>query len=90
MLFSINCPNFIVFLPLLLEIYSNMCTATVCFTSCNVLNFEINGRFLMTNKDFLQNIKIHVFDTAAFWGFTKREFAAKEGQSTQTKYLYLT
>ena len=58
MLFSINCPNFIVSLPLLPEIYSNMCTATVCFTSCDVMNFEINGSFLMTNKDFLQDQKV--------------------------------
>ena len=30
MLYSINCPNFIVWLPLLLEILGNMCIATVC------------------------------------------------------------
>ena len=30
MLYSINLPNFIVQLPLLLEILGNMCIATVC------------------------------------------------------------
>ena len=29
-LYSINWPNFIVWLPLLLEIMANMCTAIVC------------------------------------------------------------
>ena len=31
MLHSINLPNFIVWLPLLLEIFCNMCIAVVCF-----------------------------------------------------------
>ena len=30
MLYSINCPNFSVWLPLLLEILGNMCIAIVC------------------------------------------------------------
>ena len=30
MLYSINSPNFIVWLPLLLEIWGNMCIAIVC------------------------------------------------------------
>ena len=41
-LYSINWPNFIVSLPLLLEILSNICTAIVCFLGCAAMKFEIN------------------------------------------------
>ena len=30
MLYSVNCPNFIAWLPLLLEILDNICVAIVC------------------------------------------------------------
>ena len=45
MLYSINRPNFIVWLFLLLEILGNVCIATVCFPECDVINFEINFTF---------------------------------------------
>ena len=41
MLCSINSPNFIVWLPLLLEILGNMCNANVCYPCCDVINFKI-------------------------------------------------
>ena len=42
MLYSINLPNFIAWLPLLLEILDNMCIAIVCYPGCDVMDFEIN------------------------------------------------
>ena len=42
MLYSINRPNFMVWLPLLLEILGNMCIAIVCYPGCEVMDFEIN------------------------------------------------
>ena len=42
MLHSINCPNFIVWLPLLLEILSNMCITIVGLPGCDVMDFEIS------------------------------------------------
>ena len=42
MLHSINWPNFIVWLPLLLEILGIMFIAIVCFPGCDVIDFEIN------------------------------------------------
>ena len=42
MSYSINRPDFIVWLPLLLEILGNMYIAIVCFPGCEVINFEIN------------------------------------------------
>ena len=45
-LYSVNWPNFIVWLPLILEILGNMCIAIVCFPTCDVINFEINLIFL--------------------------------------------
>ena len=38
---SINWPNFIVWLPLFLEILENKCIAIVCFQVFDVKNFEI-------------------------------------------------
>ena len=46
MLYSMNYPNFIAWLPLLLEILSNMCIAIVCYPDCDVMDFEINLIFL--------------------------------------------
>ena len=52
----INCPNLIVWLPLLFEILDDMCVVTVCFPVCDVINFEISlillfkPLFYMTEK----------------------------------------
>ena len=46
-LYSINSPNFIFWLPLLLEILCNMCITIVCFPGCGVINFENNLIFLI-------------------------------------------
>ena len=47
MLCSINWQNFIVGLPLLLEILGNMCIAIVYFSGCDVKHFEIALIFLI-------------------------------------------
>ena len=47
MLYSINWPNLIVWLPLLLEILSNMCIAIVYYPGCDVMDFEVNLIFLI-------------------------------------------
>ena len=47
MLYSINWPNFIAWLPLLLEILGNMCIAIVCYPGCDAMDFEINLAFLI-------------------------------------------
>ena len=46
-LYFINWPNFIVWLPLLLEILGIMCIAIVCFSGFDVLNFEVKLIFLI-------------------------------------------
>ena len=45
-LYSFNCPNFVVWLPLLLDILTNKCIAIICFPGCDI-NFEINLMFLI-------------------------------------------
>ena len=45
MLYSINWPNLIAWLPLLLEILANMCIANVCEPGYAVIDFEINMTF---------------------------------------------
>ena len=47
MLHSANWPDFIAWLPLLLEILVNMCIAIVCKPGCVVTDFEINLIFLI-------------------------------------------
>ena len=44
---SINWPNFIVWLPLICEILSNMSVVILCQPGCDVINFEIN---LLSNQ----------------------------------------
>ena len=46
MLLDINGPNFIAWLPLLLEILNNMYIVITCCPVCDVINFEINLSFL--------------------------------------------
>ena len=57
MLYSINRPNLIAWLPLLLEILGNMCNAIVCFPGCDVMEFEINLIFLI-EPFFLHDQKV--------------------------------
>ena len=40
MSYFINCPNFTVWLPLLLEIYGNMCILIICFPVYDVINLS--------------------------------------------------
>ena len=48
MLYSINWPYFIAWLPLLNEILGNMCIAIVCYPGCDVMDCgEINRIFLI-------------------------------------------
>ena len=64
MLYSINWLNFIVSLPLLLEILGNMCIVIIYFPVYDVMNFEKNLRFLikqffyMTKKSQDKNLNI--------------------------------
>ena len=44
-LYFINLPNFIVLLPLLLEILDNMCIVPICFPAFDVENVGINLNF---------------------------------------------
>ena len=54
-LYSINWPNFIVWLPLLFEISGNIFTVTVCYPVWNAINFEFFPSLLI--KPFFHIIK---------------------------------
>ena len=63
MLYSINWPNLIAWLFLLLEILINMCIAIVCFPRFDVINLEIELIFLIKslfsmNKESRQILNI--------------------------------
>ena len=47
LLYPINLPNFIVWLPLLREILDNVCMAMVCWPVYHLTIFEINHIFLI-------------------------------------------
>ena len=55
LLYFINWPNFIAWLPLLLEILVNISIVIIQYPVCDVLNFEINHSFLI--KSFFYTIK---------------------------------
>ena len=77
MLYSINCLNFIVWLSLLPEIYSNTCMVVICCLACDVMDFEINWHWRRTSirrisvtqmahftgKCFLSNFHLNSVDT---------------------------
>ena len=44
-LYSVNWPNFIVWLPVLLEILDNMCIAILCFPGWDVISVETDFTF---------------------------------------------
>ena len=56
-LFSISWPNFNAWLSLLLEILGNMYISIVCYSGCDVMDFEINLIFLI-EPFFLQDQKV--------------------------------
>ena len=51
MIYSINRPNLIAWLPLPLEILGNMCVRIVCEPVCEVMDFEINLLFRFEDRD---------------------------------------
>ena len=78
MLHSINWPNFIVWLPILLKILTNIYITTVWQPACDVIVFEINLIFLiklfryMTKKS-RQKLK-YLENEKSFWGEIKSIF----------------
>ena len=64
-LYSINCPNFIIWLLLLHEMLNNMCIVVVCFLVFDMINFEINLRFLV--KPFSHMIVIQKWNLSFPW-----------------------
>ena len=65
LLYSINWPNFVVWLPLRCEILGNMCIAIVCKPGCDVMNFDANLIFLI-KPVFLHDQKV-VIKTLVPW-----------------------
>ena len=85
MLRPINWPNFIVRLPLLLEILGNICITIICYPCCDVIKFEINLIFLikplfyMTKKSrqklkYLENEKSFLGETKSIFHYFWRAF----------------
>ena len=50
---SINWPNLIAWLPLILKILDNICIAIVCLLVWDVINSEINLSFLIKPFSFM-------------------------------------
>ena len=81
MLYSINWPNLIVWLLLLVEILGNMCIAIVYFPDCDVkINFEIKlifqiKPFFYTTKRSRQKFQ-YIENEKSFWGGIKKHFSS--------------
>ena len=78
MLHSINLPNFIVWLPLLLKILDNMCITIIYWPSCDVIKFEINSifyikQFCYMTKRSRKKLK-YLENKKSFWGEIKSIF----------------
>ena len=78
MLHSINWPNFIVPLPLFLEILGNMCITIVCWSGFDVIKSEINLVFLISRfatwpKSQEKKLK-YLENEKSFWGGIKSIF----------------
>ena len=78
MLHSINWLNFTVWLPLLLEIFGNMCITIVSEPVWDVIEFEINLIFLIKpfryiTKKSRQKLK-YLDNEKSFWGDVKSIF----------------
>ena len=91
MLYSINWPNFIIWLPLLLEILCNRCIATVCFPGCDVINFENNLIFLIKPFSYITKKSIQKFkyleNENSFLGEIKSIFIIFKGLSVAKNCL---
>ena len=57
LLYFIDWPNFIVWLPLPCEILGDICIAIVCKPGCEVMNFKVNIIFLI-KQFFLHDQKV--------------------------------
>ena len=63
---TINWSNLILWLPLSLEVLSNMCIAITCLPGCNVTNFETNLIILMKSSFYIiqgQDKNLNIFGT---------------------------
>ena len=83
LLYSINCPNFIVLLLFLCEILGNMCIAIVCKPSCDVMNFEFNLMFLI-KPFFLHDQKVET-KTKISWEWKKHFLSFLKGIQSRKK-----
>ena len=63
MLYSINWPNFILWLSLRLEILGNMCIVIICCPVCDVIHFRNSNSFL---------IKLFFYITKKSWKERKK------------------
>ena len=77
MLYSINRPNFIFWLRLLLEILSNMYIVIVCVLGCDVIILKINNKLLMHLSNqavFLPDQKVKIIKKLLRWN--KKHFSS--------------
>ena len=78
---SINWPNFIAWLPLLLEILGNTCIVIICFPVCDVINFEFNLNFPLKlfptwSKKLEQNLNTFRTKRAFTFRWNKKHFSS--------------
>ena len=78
MLHSINWSNFIVWLPLLLDMFTSQYMYYNCFPGCDVINFEINIIFLIKQSLYMtksQDKNINILKTKQAFKMKKKTFS---------------
>ena len=86
MFFYVNWRNFIVWLPLLLEILGNMCMVIICFPVCDVINSELTLASLSSrfptwpeksgqNFEYLKGTLMQIWKSANIFMFIWKYYA---------------
>ena len=93
LLYSINWSNFIVLLPVLCEVFGNMCIAIVCKPGCGVRNFGVNLIFII-KLFFLHDQKVVTktkitWEPKEFLTWNKKYFSSfLKGSQSSKKYKF--
>ena len=88
MLYSIKRSNFIVSLPLLLEILGNLCIAIVYFPAFDVINFEINPIFQMKQLYCMTKKSRQHFIACVRYFLSNLYFSPNDGPSKTMKNVF--
>ena len=89
MLYSINWPNFIVWLALILDYVGNMYIFIICFQVYNAIHFDIQAVFLNAQKVQGINLNILRWNKKQFPHFSRIFSWQKLSQNWELTFFYI-